>query len=698
VRLVRHAEAGAGTVQKMLKSKEERECPDEGTRKSSAALAAIQWLPVLLPILAGIVIFACLAAVVARLVSPSEPTPQLAAALWVDPAALNPEPLERNLYLAAMLFFPAFFLAWFCVGRRSGRFNWPLWAGYAACGAIALVVVAANSGDGFFYWTLNACANSRGYFLAVALLALAAALVGKHKWTARLRTGLGIAVPIVFCAGICAAGVFGRDDAYVWYPDGHFDVPFFSVVRSYLGDPLVSKCGNQYGLYPLFLLPLFRLVGLTVTSYSATMSLLVVVYLLCLWVVCRYAMGNRWLSLGIWASAVTFSLLAVKPLTHEIMARALGSFFWDPYFQFAPIRTLFPGFAMALTVLRLRSRHLAWVWIGHVVLAVGVLWNFETGAVAWLAWMLFLSYQEAMSAASSRQRVGMIGRRWLSGVGVLAAVLMGSSAAYRAQVHAWPQWNLLFDYQQIFYLSGFNMLPMPLLHPWNLAALAYLLGLAYSFSALFRSRKDASEPALVFFLSVLGIGVFSYYQGRSHPSVFPAVTAPAWILFGLFVDRHLHLFRNRVPAALLVALLGSWTLTGIAAGQYFWPEAKKRWKTVWQDVPAKSEDIAYLRAKTGEARPLVLSLTSSVYYLAAAKPPEFCPCMGELFLSRDYLRLMDALKHTAGPVFIDSAFIKTIQRAPWLRPLDEFLQTSFSGAEPSPSKQLFLLIRRPRSQ
>ena len=231
----------------------------------------------------------------------------------------------------------------------------------------------------------------------------------------------------------------------------------------------------------------------------------------------------------------------------------------------------------------------------------------------------------------------------------------------------------------------------------NETALAYLLGLAYSIAALFRTQADAGEASLVFFLSVLGIGIFSYYQGRSHPWVFPAVTAPAWILFGLFVDRHLPLLQNRAAAALLVVWLGSWTLTGVHAGQYFWPEVRKRWKTVGQDLPAVSEDISFFRAKTGEARPLVLSFTSSVYYLAAAKPPEFCPSMSELFLRRDYLRLMAALKETAGPVFIDGAFIKTIEQEPWLQPLNEFLHSTFSGTEISPSKRLLFLARNPRS-
>jgi hypothetical protein len=380
------------------------------------------------------------------------------------------------------------------------------------------------------------------------------------------------------------------------------------------------------------------------------------------------------------------------------MVHSLGRFFIDPYFQFAPIRTIFPGLAMLFTVLRLRYRHSAWTWIGHAVLAIGILWNVETGAVAWFAWMLFLSYRELIGPASPRQRAWMVGQRWLSGVGVLAAFMVVFSAIYHAQFHVWPQWHLLLDYQQIFYLSGLAMLPMPLLHPWNVVALVYLLGLAYAIAALFRAQTDAGAASLVLFLSVLGIGIFSYYQGRSHPWVFPAVTAPAWILFGIFIDRHLPLGRNRTATVLLVALLGSWTLTGVYAGQYFWPEIKKRWTIMRHEVATVSQDISFFLAKTGAARPFVLSCASSVYYLAAGKAPEFCPSVSELFLRRDHLRLMNALKTTTDPVFIDGAFVRAIQRDPWLKPLKEFLESSFFGAEVSPSRGLLLLARKPQSQ
>ena len=102
-------------------------------------------------------------------------------------------------------------------------------------------------------------------------------------------------------------------------------------------------------------------------------------------------------------------------------------------------------------------------------------------------------------------------------------------------------------YQGIFYGNGFYMMPMPFFHPWNLVILVYLTGIIQSVF-YFAGRLPSDQPVepisnpdhrkrmLVFILSILGVGLFGYYQGRSHPIVLTAVLWPALLLIAIYLD------------------------------------------------------------------------------------------------------------------------------------------------------------------
>jgi len=77
---------------------------------------------------------------------------------------------------------------------------------------------------------------------------------------------------------------------------------------------------------------------------------------------------------------------------------------------------------------------------------------------------------------------------------------------------------------------------MTAVHPWNMVALAYAGGLLYAFVHL-AERRPTPRSLCVFHLSVLGAGIFSYFQGRSHNGSLAIVSYPAIILAVFFLDR-----------------------------------------------------------------------------------------------------------------------------------------------------------------
>jgi hypothetical protein len=79
------------------------------------------------------------------------------------------------------------------------------------------------------------------------------------------------------------------------YPH-HFNSIFDANVQLYLGRPLLCRgLTHQYGLYPYFLEPLFRIIGLSVVSFSFVMqSLQVAVFGMIFWGLRRYSQHIGW--------------------------------------------------------------------------------------------------------------------------------------------------------------------------------------------------------------------------------------------------------------------------------------------------------------------------------------------------------------------------------------------------------------------
>src|SRR5262249_32645487 len=131
------------------------------------------------------------------------------------------------------------------------------------------------------------------------------------------------------------------------------------------------------------------------------------------------------------------------------------------------------------------------------------------------------------------------------GAGALTlAAVVGLYSAVMYLLHgAFPDYLQFFRYQKLFYISGFFMLPMKLPGTWVLVLLVYLAGLTYASFAL-AAHAGTIRAKMMFLLSVLGLGLFSYYQGRSHHYVLTLVWWPCFLLMTLFLDELLSLLRT----------------------------------------------------------------------------------------------------------------------------------------------------------
>jgi hypothetical protein len=303
-----------------------------------------------------------------------------------------------------------------------------------------------------------------------------------------------------------------------------FSAVFYSMTQVYAGTPLLTDgFTNTYGMYPQFLNLVFQLIGLSIFKFSLVMSLLIALSFAFNFYVLNKFTNNRVLLFLGFFTVVFFPYLDSK---------LVQSF--DPYFAIFPIRYVIPCTLAFLATLYLQKKSQIIYWTTSVVQAFFILWNPEIGIVSYVAWLAFNTYLDFYTE-EGKFGLKKILLHWVAGVGIIVLVFF----IYRGLVYlaygSAPELSLLFGPILVFGKIGFFLLPMSLVHPWNLMVLVLILGFVHSISKLYK-KEITPKAAVIFLVSVIGLGFFFYFQGRSHNWSFSAITGFSIILLTLLGD------------------------------------------------------------------------------------------------------------------------------------------------------------------
>ena len=537
-------------------------------KKSAAAHPgdSLAWLfgAALFLVVSGLSVEAILQAVI----HPDSPAQAAAKMrLWPGLAFLmRPEPVKNALYvlLVPLAAAVAALAAW-----ASGRSRSP------AALTWAVRVLAVGGGLMIVWWLLRmnwltilpgapsppdeAILAHPFYFALFATLA--AAVAAGLAWKNAGRTAMVLAlIPPLFLARTI---LLKNGDVYA--ETNHFEVFSYPIFQDWLGQGLyVGADGqkSQYGMYPIFLRPLWMLFGPpSVPSISAAMGFLMACS--------QYAM------VGFMARFSVNRVLGVVVAIAAIMTSQLLYTFWpgDPYFQFFPIRLVFPAISMALIAMGIVRRPQQ--WFALPLLCLGLLWNFESGVVGVAMYVIYILAMEF--EPNWRSFFGLIAEKGMRvGVGVGASAL-ALIVYYMVRFHAGPNFALLVDSLKAF-SSGMSDVPMPPFGAWGIHCLIYLASGFVAFRTLW-SRPDLREKssaAALLAMTVCGVLWFRYYQGRAEPPNLTTVSAPAVCCLGLLADRALRMSgRERtvstvlsaVVAAVFIGALAVWGSTNPFAGR-----------------------------------------------------------------------------------------------------------------------------------
>jgi hypothetical protein len=475
-----------------------------------------------------------------------------------------------------------------------------------------------------------------------------------------VRTILGLA-SLLMVGMIFFMNIFGINKINHAWPDTmHLSSVLYPLTQVVAGKTLLVDLIGQYGLYPHFISPIFKIVELTVLNFSLLMAGLLALSFFLIYLFLSKVIKNSMLAFLGFCTVVFWGYLFIK------LSLFIRLDFRDHYFQYHPIRFLFPCLLLYLAVRYFENKNKVLYYAGFILSAIGVLWNADSGIVVLGAWILTLCYNELFSKNKSvavkhcllHILKGLLISIAVFTIYILAMFLRGGHIINL--IHA-------LRFQMIYYYYGFFMEPMPLIHPWNIMILTYLAGLSYSIINLL-SGKNSYRSSMVFLLSILGIGLFSYYQGRSLNLNLAISCYPAYLLFAVFAedlfinikDLGSRAFSNHILFYLVMFFLLSSPMSLITELTDS-NDIKNYINPGVASITSPANDVArnaeFIRKNTSPGEKVyILSDNQSVYYAETkTADPINSPGLSCLILKSDYLALHNALMNNSdNKVFFDT--------------------------------------------
>lgn len=315
----------------------------------------------------------------------------------------------------------------------------------------------------------------------------------------------------------------------------HFDAVVYALSQVVAGKTILADLPSQYGLWPEIVAPALKLTGLSVLGLTSAFAVLQLLSLAAVFFVLL-----RLTKLPVFKIAGGMALVLCTFGTPLLFGDAP-----DPYFQYWPLRFLWPAISVFLFYKFTSKKSLWRSAVVSVAAAVGALWNLDTGLFIIVSFGAFLlAKMVAVWLVSHARQLGDHGQWQSKKYGVAALLHAGITmvvialflTALQSKATVQLNWGWLFKYQSIFYELGFMMMPLPITpEPWMVILAVYLFGILCAVRQ-WTTHSSTARMDTVFYLSILGLGLFIYYQGRSHVLNLLSVSWPALVVAIILSD------------------------------------------------------------------------------------------------------------------------------------------------------------------
>jgi hypothetical protein len=370
--------------------------------------------------------------------------------------------------------------------------------------------------------------------------------------------------------------------------------------------------------------------------------------------------------LGILALLISARLIIRQPVLLGLCGLGLLSVTLmisaDPYYCYTLARAVLPSLGILLSILYFRRSTWSMYAAMSVVAAFASVWNLDTGLVLWGSWLATLLVAEAAVWHWRRALIhGVAQTFFLCAAWTLFALYLRTISG------RWPDPDLLFYFQSLVLGSGYFCVGLLVPDMWLPLALLYLIGLAAALFCYVRGESNWKTPVTLM-LSLLGIGLFSYFMGRSAESNMILAIYPAVLLLGLLAGETMRLARAaQLPASApffftpYLLCLGWWCFLFGACLPNMLARTREFADHWFHPLPTPVLNNAGFVEKwtrPGEDGVCILSDQSGIYYyLSGTLAPRSMPGPTELLETRDMDRLLSAIRTRSMPkLFVEQDF------------------------------------------
>ncbi len=291
-----------------------------------------------------------------------------------------------------------------------------------------------------------------------------------------------------------------------------FDIPpnhahwnaIYQSLYNFIQNPQEIK--NTYGFYPFFFYFFVSKAHLTTHNISSIFSLISALTLVpFIWGLHRHLNNFKWALIA--SGGLFFNFLRTKLVSN------------DAYFQYSPLRTLFPSLMIFFTLLINSKTLKRYKWIISLIatpiMTLGLFWNFESGLLALLSWIAVIFYLELRA----RRNILKIFSELFFHILLIFMTFEGIKFSTESFFGFTPPFENLYSTLKMFSHYGYLMIPMPRLHLWLVYALLLLFFLNKIVMNLI-NRVDDFDVSFYLPIFFVSLGGLAYFLGRSHYDTF----------------------------------------------------------------------------------------------------------------------------------------------------------------------------------
>ncbi len=302
----------------------------------------------------------------------------------------------------------------------------------------------------------------------------------------------------------------------------NFNPVAYPIIQQYLGNELLVNFKSLYGLHPYFMQIFLYIFPATILTLSIAIAALFLIALLSLAYFIFNVIENKLLAFAGFLALIYMQNFAID-----------GRFVRDGIaFQYEAIRLFFPSLLLSFLYFFYQKPSEKKYYFGLIFFSIATIWNLDSGIPTFLTLVIAGIYEKLKDKFDWKILLANLAKS----LAILSAVWLALIFYIKIMYGEFPHLSWISYGQSAALDFGYAMLPIFSKGAWRAVVLIYVIGLVFSIHN-FLTKKHSLQNSAMLTLTILGIGLFTYFLGRSHVSNIAHCGYPALILLIIFADK-----------------------------------------------------------------------------------------------------------------------------------------------------------------